>query len=127
MADLLPTVDWFVASGPAGALDPALVTAMRAGVPLVSALGDFLSAECVVPIEVERCEVDAGEPLADYLPLSVEQPTVAGLRDAVLVAAGLDQTARARLTRAAAETAERHFGLPAFVAGLARLVEVLPA
>ena len=127
VADLLPTADWFVASGPAEALDPALVAAMRAGVPLVSALGDLLSAECVVPMDVERREVDSGEPLAGYLPLTVEQPTVATVRDAVLIAAGFDSAARLRLTRAAAEFAERRFGLPAFATGLARLIEALPA
>ena len=127
VADLLPAADWFVASGPAEALDPALIAAMRAGMPLVSAIGGVLNTDCVLPIEVERREVDAGEPLASYLPLTVMQSTAAGVRDGVLVAAGLDPAARARMTRAAAASAEQHFGLPAFVAGLARLADMLPA
>jgi hypothetical protein len=127
VVDLLPTADGFVASGPAEALDPALIAAMRAGVPLVSAVGGFLITDCLLPIAGERREVNAGEPLASYLPLTVVQSTVASVRDGVLAAAGLDPAARARMTRRAAEIAEQHFGLPAFATGLARLAEMLPA
>ena len=88
--------------------------------------GGSWTTDCALPIAVERRDADAGEPLASYLPLTIVQSTAAGVRDGVLAAAGLDPATRARMTAAAAEIAERRFGLPAFAAGLARLADMLP-
>jgi glycosyltransferase involved in cell wall biosynthesis len=123
---LYTSVDFFLYTGAATGLCLPLIDAMLAGVPLVTTLNtgiaSFLPQEVVVPVATEPEILDHDdEPIARFLPLTSYPPTAAAVRDAVLAAAALDNTARSRMAVIGRENAKRRFGFAAFKAGLSAL------
>ena len=131
-ATLYASADFFLCADAAPGLSLPLVAAMQAGLPLVTPLtagiAAFLPPEAAVAIATEPAPLGLeDEPIARFLALTANPPTAAGLRDAVLAAAALDDDSRHRMAATGRAIAERHFGRAAFAAGLDRLGALLPA
>jgi len=125
-AGLYDSVDFFLCADAVAGLRLPLIDAMLAGIPLVTTrntgIASFVAEEAAVPITTERTILDhADEPIARFLPLTGYPPTADAVRDAVLVAAALDDAVRSRMAVIGRETADRRFGLEAFKADLSAL------
>jgi hypothetical protein len=125
-AGLYAAADFFLCADAAPGLSLPLVQAMQAGLLLVTTMtrgiASFLPPEAAVLIATEPGILDReGEPITRFLALTTHPPTAATLRDAILVAAALDDNARFHIAAIGREIAERRFGLAAFKSGLGHL------
>jgi hypothetical protein len=120
--------DFFLCADAAPGLNLPLVEAMLAGLPLVTTMSagiaSVLPPEAAITIATERQTFESDdEPISRFLALTCHAPTADAVRDAILAAAALDETARTRLADAGRAIAARRFSLAAFRQGLARLLE----
>ena len=130
--ELLAGADFLLCAHAAAGLHLPLAAAMLAGVPVASTIGggtaSFLPPNAAAPIATRSDTLDGdGEPIGRFMPLTSDVASAESVRDAVLAAAASDEAARTRMAENARRAAERHFGMPAFEAALARLAERLPA
>jgi glycosyltransferase involved in cell wall biosynthesis len=131
LPDLLRGADFFVCASPAEGLPLPLVQAVLAKVPLVttmeSGIGSILPHGSAVTIPTTRAAADEfDEPMARVMTLTCNRPTAEGICGSIMRALDLDDAARAEMTKACRQVAERRFGLSAFKAGLECLKNYVP-
>jgi hypothetical protein len=123
---LWATADFFLCADSAPGLHLPLVEAMLAGIPVVTTMNagtaSFLPPNAAVPVTTHSKPFDGDdEPIGCWLPLTSNPPTAESVRDAILSAVALDETARTRMAATGRAIAERRFGFAAFMAGVAQL------